>query len=85
MGICRYCQKNAGWFSDAHDACVQKANAEREFAKKALDSFQTARPRTAVRALSFAGGDPLYQRLTKKGEQMAQTCAIACFLPAGKY
>jgi hypothetical protein len=68
MGICRYCQKNAGWFSDAHDACVQKANAEREFAKKALDSFATARPRTAVRALTFAFPDPLYQKLTKELE-----------------
>jgi hypothetical protein len=77
VGICRYCQKNAGWFSDAHDAClekanaesyarVQKANAEREFAKKALDSFETARPRTNARALSFAGGAPLYQKLTKE-------------------
>jgi hypothetical protein len=66
MGICRFCQKNAGWFSDAHDACVQKANAEREFAQRALDSFGTARPRTALRALSFAGGEPLYQKLTKE-------------------
>ncbi|MGA2981882.1 MAG: restriction endonuclease [Terriglobales bacterium] len=73
MGICRYCQTNAGWLSDAHDYCVQKANAERqkanaerELAKKALDSFEKARPRTKVRALSFAGGDPLWQRLTKE-------------------
>ncbi len=26
MSICRYCHEKAGWFSDAHDACVQKAN-----------------------------------------------------------
>jgi len=66
MGICRYCQKNAGWFSDVHDACLQKASSKREVAKKALDSFETARPRTNVRALSFAGGVPLYQKLTKE-------------------
>ncbi len=66
MGICRYCQKNAGGFSDAHDTCLQKANAEREFAKKALDAFGTARPRTALRALTFALGHPLYEKLTKE-------------------
>ena len=26
MSICRYCHQRAGWFSDAHDTCVQKAN-----------------------------------------------------------
>jgi len=26
MSICRYCHQKAGWFSDAHEACVQKAN-----------------------------------------------------------
>jgi hypothetical protein len=25
MGICRYCEKKAGWFSDVHDDCVKKA------------------------------------------------------------
>ena len=41
---------------------LAKANA----ARKALDSFEGARPRTALRALSFAGGDPLFQKLTKQ-------------------
>lgn len=27
MGVCRYCHQKAGWFRDAHNACVQKANA----------------------------------------------------------
>ena len=26
MAICRYCGKKAGWFSDAHEDCVRKAN-----------------------------------------------------------
>jgi hypothetical protein len=26
MGICRYCGQRAGWFKEAHDSCVQKAN-----------------------------------------------------------
>jgi hypothetical protein len=25
MGTCTYCHQKAGWFSEAHDACVQKA------------------------------------------------------------
>jgi hypothetical protein len=25
MSVCRYCGQSAGWFKDAHDACVQKA------------------------------------------------------------
>jgi hypothetical protein len=25
MSICRYCGQSAGWFKDAHDTCVQKA------------------------------------------------------------
>lgn len=33
MGICRYCHQKAGWFADAHDACVQKANAGIESVK----------------------------------------------------
>jgi hypothetical protein len=30
MGICRYCHKKAGWFSDVHEDCVQKSNAGME-------------------------------------------------------
>lgn len=41
MGICRYCQKKAGWFADAHDACVQKANAEREYQRKGIEFMKT--------------------------------------------
>ena len=26
MSICRYCGQNAGWFSEAHESCIQKAN-----------------------------------------------------------
>jgi len=26
MSICRYCGQKAGWFSDAHESCVQKSN-----------------------------------------------------------
>ncbi len=26
MGICRYCGQKAGWFSDAHDTCIERAN-----------------------------------------------------------
>ena len=25
MSVCIYCGQNAGWFKDAHDACVQKS------------------------------------------------------------
>jgi hypothetical protein len=34
MGICRYCHQKAGWFTDSHDACIQKANAGIESVKK---------------------------------------------------
>jgi hypothetical protein len=34
MGLCRYCHQKAGWFTDTHDACVQKANAGIESVKK---------------------------------------------------
>ena len=27
MGICSYCHEKAGWFSDAHDACAEKASS----------------------------------------------------------
>jgi hypothetical protein len=36
MGICRYCHKKAGWFSDVHDACVHKANVGIEAVKKCM-------------------------------------------------
>ena len=36
MGICRYCHQKASWFIDAHDACVQKANAGIESVKKCM-------------------------------------------------
>src|SRR5713226_1416774 len=36
MGVCRYCNHKAGWFTDAHDACVQKANAGIESLKKCM-------------------------------------------------
>jgi len=36
MGICRYCHQKAGWFTDAHDACVQKANAGIESVKTCM-------------------------------------------------
>ena len=26
MSICRYCGQKAGWFSEAHEGCIQKAN-----------------------------------------------------------
>lgn len=26
MSICRYCGQKAGWFSDAHECCIQKSN-----------------------------------------------------------
>ncbi len=26
MSICRYCGQNAGWFSEAHESCIQKSN-----------------------------------------------------------
>jgi hypothetical protein len=26
MSICRYCGQKAGWFSEAHESCIQKAN-----------------------------------------------------------
>ena len=25
MAICKYCGEKAGWFSEAHEACIQKA------------------------------------------------------------
>jgi hypothetical protein len=30
MGICKYCNQNAGWFKDEHDSCVQKANEAKQ-------------------------------------------------------
>ena len=30
MGICKYCNQNAGWFKDEHDSCVQKANGGKQ-------------------------------------------------------
>jgi len=50
MGICRYCQTNAGWFSDAHDYCVQKANAERE--KANAESYARLQKANAERELA---------------------------------
>lgn len=78
MGICRYCQKNAGWFSDAHDACVEKDHKERQFAWKALDSFRTPRPNRALLANVFAHGDPLYEKLTKELDTalLAKHCGL---------
>ena len=26
MSVCRYCGQKAGWFSDAHESCIQKSN-----------------------------------------------------------
>jgi hypothetical protein len=26
MSVCRYCGQNAGWFSEAHESCIQKSN-----------------------------------------------------------
>ncbi len=26
MSVCRYCGQKAGWFSEAHESCIQKAN-----------------------------------------------------------
>lgn len=26
MSICKYCGQNAGWFSEAHETCIQKSN-----------------------------------------------------------
>jgi hypothetical protein len=36
MGICRYCHQKAGWFSEAHDACVQKASTGIESVKTCM-------------------------------------------------
>lgn len=36
MGICMYCHQKAGWFTDAHNACIQKANAGIESVKKCV-------------------------------------------------
>jgi len=36
MSICRYCGQNAGWFSDAHESCVQKLNQGIETLKTCL-------------------------------------------------
>lgn len=41
MGICGYCHQKAGWFKDAHDACVQKANAGIESVKKYMTDAVT--------------------------------------------
>jgi hypothetical protein len=36
MGICKYCHQKAGWFTDAHEACVEKVNAGIESLKKCM-------------------------------------------------
>jgi hypothetical protein len=36
MGVCRFCHQKAGWFAEAHDACVQKANAGTQSLKKCM-------------------------------------------------
>jgi hypothetical protein len=36
MGICRYCHQKAGWFTEVHDTCVQKANAAIEAVKNCM-------------------------------------------------
>lgn len=36
MSVCRYCGQGAGWFKDAHDACVQKAQRGIEAVKQCV-------------------------------------------------
>lgn len=36
MGICRYCHQKAGWFTDAHGACAQKADTGIESVRKCM-------------------------------------------------
>jgi hypothetical protein len=36
MSTCRYCGQNAGWFSEAHESCIQKSNQGIEALKACL-------------------------------------------------
>jgi hypothetical protein len=46
MGICTYCHQKAGWFSDAHDACVQKA-------AKGAETIQTCMANAVVQGKQY--------------------------------
>jgi hypothetical protein len=70
MAICRYCQKNAGWFSNSHDACVQKANAERESPQDDLRQLE----------LKIAKREEDCLRLVKTAESVAALCGTLVHL-----
>src|SRR5229473_3479994 len=38
MSICRYCGQKAGWFSEAHESCIQKSNQGIEALKTCVAS-----------------------------------------------
>lgn len=52
MGICRYCNQNAGWLRNEHDSCVQKA---KEAIQKAKGAEQRSVKEEQQRQIAGAG------------------------------
>lgn len=50
MAICRYCGQKAGWFSEAHDACIRKANNGIEALKTCMaDAIIQGKPYSEIK------------------------------------
>jgi len=53
MGICRYCGLRAGWFSDAHDSCIEKAKKDLESIDACMaDAVLTGKTYSAVSSMT---------------------------------
>src|ERR1700745_3743153 len=48
MSICRYCGQKAGWFSEAHESCVQKSN-------QGIESLKTCVADAVVEGKAYGG------------------------------
>jgi hypothetical protein len=57
MGICTYCHQEAGWFTDAHDTCIQKANA-------GIESVKTCMADAVVRGKQYSEVSAMVEKLT---------------------
>jgi hypothetical protein len=51
MAICQYCGQKAGWFSEAHDSCIKKANQGIEALKTCMaDAMIRGKPYSEIKS-----------------------------------